>query len=115
MKGLHRNNNLQLLLLIIITAAVNGLIDARDIGGDPHAGPRGSRRYTVPGEELLDVGEDVVAEHHWFARDEEAVELLVGEELAACGGRGVVGEEKGDAEVGIFTLSSCNIILLVEC
>ena len=49
------------------------------------------------------MGEDVVAEHHRFARDEEAVELVVGEELAACGGGGVVGEEKGGAAVGAFT------------
>ena len=67
----------------------------------------------VPGEELFHVGEDVVAEHHGFARDEEAVELVVGEELAGGGGGGVVGEEEGGAVVGAFTLTFI-IIFLVE-
>ena len=98
-------------VIVVVAAAVDALVDSGDVGGRADAGSAGASSDAVPGEELFHVREDVVAEHHGFARDEEAVELVVGEELAGGGGSGVVGEEAGGAEVGILTES---IILLVE-
>ena len=90
-------------VIVVVAAAVDALVDSGDVRGCADAGSGGASCHAVPGEELFHVGEDVVAEHHRLARDEEAVELVVGEELAACGGGGVVGEEEGGADVGIFT------------
>ena len=100
-------------VIVVVAAAVDALVDSGDVGGCADAGPAGASSNAVPGEELFHVGEDVVAEHHGLARDEEAVELVVGEELAGGGGGGVVGEEAGGAEVGPCTICFM-IILLVE-
>ena len=99
-------------VIVVVAAAVDALVDSGDVGGRADAGSAGASSDAVPGEELFHVREDVVAEHHGLARDEEAVELVVGEELAACGGGGVVGEEKGEAEVGTFTHMFLIILLL---